>query len=453
MKTSVEQLENNQIKVAVTIPKEAVKDYIDRTYKDLSKRYRIPGFRPGKAPRPVLDSSLGKESILAEATNVALNEYEPQVVNAENISFLGEPEYKVESSLEAGKDFSYEIIFNVKPRFELSSYEPVEIELPFKEASEAEINQRMEQFVNYYVKFEDSKSKRMIKKGDFVSLDLLGEGNSAFLNCEDRLYELGSGSMPASFDKAIIGMKPGESKEVSFVPEQDEEELKLTVTVKVLKDKVEPELNDEFAEKNFGFKSMAEMRDAVKTDIESQKAQIMPEIKEQNAIQALGKRLEAEIPENYKKVVFNDLATQFMNDLQRAGQTIDSYLAQQGLSSDQFLADLTRQAEDVARESLAIDALAAYLGVEASEEEVDQAIKESGTQDFAATKKELEETGRIPSIRDYVLRTKAIDWLVSHAQVTEVDIVARKLEEEKKASKKSSAKKSSKKVESEEHDA
>lgn len=449
----MEQLENSQVKVAVTIPKEAVKDYIDRTYKDLSKRYRIPGFRPGKAPRPVLDSTLGKESILAEATNVALNEYEPKVVNAENISYLGEPEYKLESSLEAGKDFSYEIIFDVKPSFELSSYEPVDIELPFKEASDVEIDQQIDRFVSYYVKFEDSKSKRMIKKGDFVSLTLKGEGDSAFLNCEDRLYELGSGSMPASFDKAIAGMKPGETQEVSFAPEKDADELKLTVTINVLKEKVAPELNDEFAEKNFGFKNMAEMRDAIKVDIEAQKEQIMPEIKEQNAIQALGKRLEAEIPENYKKVVFNDLATQFMNDLQRSGQTIDSYIAQNGLSSEQFLADLAQQAEDVARESLAIDALAQYLGVEVSDEDVDQAIKETGTKDFAATKKEFEDTGRMPSIRDFVRRTKAIEWLVENAKVTEVDIVARKLEEEKKASKKSCAKKTSKKSDAAEADA
>ncbi len=445
MKTSAEQLENSQVKVSVTIPKDKVNTFIDRTYKDLSRRYRIQGFRPGKAPRPVMDSKFGREAILGDATNMALNEYEPKVLNAENIAHIGEPEYKVEGVLESGKDFSYEIIFDVKPSFELSSYEPVDIELPFKEASEAEIQQQIDRFLGYYTKFEDSKSKRMIKKGDFVSLDLKGEGKSAFLNCEDRLYELGSGAMPESFDKEIAGMKPGESKQVSFVPTEGEEALELEVKINKLKDRIEPELNDEFAEQNFGFKTAAEMRDAIKLDIEAQKAESMDAIKEQNAIQALGKRLEAEIPENYKKVVFNDLVNQFMSNLQAQGQTIDSYIASQGMTAEQLIADLNLQAEDVARESLAIDALAKHLGLEVSDKDVDDAIAASGVEDPKATKADFEKQGKLPSIKDYVLRTKAIEWLVENAKVTEVDIVGRKAEEKK--TKKAPAKKAADKKE------
>ncbi|MDO5043861.1 MAG: trigger factor family protein, partial [Coriobacteriia bacterium] len=181
MKTSQEQLENYQVKVTVTVEKDEVKKYIDDTYKEVAKKYRIPGFRPGKANRKVLDTYIGKEAILGDATNLLLNVLEPKVQDAEDIAPIGDPIYDIHDGVEIGEPYTYEVVFNVKPELELNSYDPVEIEMPALEASEAEIQQQMDRFLSFYAKFEDSTSKRMAKKGDFLELALTGDENSQYL--------------------------------------------------------------------------------------------------------------------------------------------------------------------------------------------------------------------------------------------------------------------------------
>lgn len=445
LETSLEKLENNQVKVTVTLEASEIQKYIDDTYKTLSKKYRFPGFRPGKAPRKVLESSLGKEAIMGEATNLVVNTMEPKVLDQEDISPLGDPEYDVQNVIEEGKPFTYYVTFNVKPLFELSSYDNVEIEIPFKEATEAEVDQQIERFLGFYTNYEDSKSKRMAKKGDVVSISIKGDEKSKFLDNENRLYEIGAGSMPEEFDKEIVGMKPGEEKEFDFKSdESDEEAPSLHVTVKLIshKDKVVPELTDEFAKDKFGFENAADMREKLKEEIQQEKEHVIPQVKEQNAIHELGSRLTDEVPENYRSIVFNDLAQQFMGQLQQQGMSLDMYLGQNGIAPQQFIADLQKQAEDVARESLALDALAAHLKLEATDEDVLNEFKESGSEDPEKTFKEFKEQGRIPSIRDFVRRSKAIDHLLEHAKMTEVDMIARAKEEVEKEAKAASSKKS-----------
>ncbi len=457
METSLEKLENNQVKVTVTLDDSETKKFIDDTYKTLSKKYRFPGFRPGKAPRKILESNLGKEAIMGEATNLALNTLEPKVLDQEDISPLGEPDYSEVTPMVDGEPYSYSVIFNVKPLFELSSYDNVEIEIPFAEATEAEVEQQIERFLDFYSNFEDSKSKRKAKKGDVVSLNIKGDDKSKFLDNENRLYEIGSGSMPQEFDKEIVGIKPGEEKEFDFKSdESDEDSPSLHVTVKMLshKDKVTPELTDEFAKEKFGFEDATDMKEKIKEEIKQEKEQVIPQVKEQNAIHELGSRLTEEVPENYRSIVFNDLAQQFMGQLSQQGMSLDMYLGQNGIAPQQFIEDLQKQADDVARESLALDALAAHLGLEASDEDVLNEFKESGSEDPEQTYKEFKESGRIPSIRDFVRRSKAIDHLLENAKMTEVDMIARKKEEEEKAAKSESSKKStsSKKVDKKEEE-
>lgn len=462
MKTTAERLENNQVKVTVVVSKDEVKQFINNTYKELARTYRFKGFRPGKAPRPVIDKQLGKEAVLGEATNYIIGTFEPQVIEAENIAALGDPIYdKDQASVKEDEEFTYTITFNVKPQYELDSYDPVEIELPFMEASDAEIDQQLERFQGYYATFNDSKSKRMCKKGDFVSLTIEGKDEASFLTSENRLYEIGSGAMPETFDKELIGTKPGETKEFDFAVDGDVEgdkaqTLSVKVTLNTLKDRVVPELDDDFAKNNFGLDSMAAMRESLKADIESQKAAMLPEVKETNAIQALGKRLNDEVPENYRQIVFQDLANQFLSNAQRSGFTLDQYLQQQGMSAENFIEDLNRQADDVARESLALDALARHLKLEVTDKDIEQEFVNTGVEDPKKTQEEFLKSGRMPSIRDYILRSKAIEWLVENAKVTEVDMVARLREEadkpktpaKKAPAKKAAAKKPAAKKES-----
>lgn len=430
LETSAARLENNKVEVSVTVDAKAVDKAIAATYKDLAKKYRFPGFRPGHAPRPVVDSLLGRDNVLAQATETLVNDVEPSVRNAEDIVPVGDPDFPDPKSVEAGKPFAFKVVYGVRPELKLSSFEPVSITLPSEEATEAEIDAQVETFRGYFGKYEDIEG-RAVEAGDSVYLKAKGDENVPSVDFENRLYKLGSGSMPEAFDEGLVGMKPGEEKAISFelpqpaAKEGEEAPEAKTATVQVtlnrLVQRVLPEVTDEFAKNNFGFDGVQAMRDAIAKEIGDRKKQSLPQLKENSVTRELAKRLEGEPTPEYVQTVFQELGQNFLSQLQSAGTNLDNWLKANNLSSQQFMADLNHQASDIAHESLALDALVAEKGFDCTDEDVDEEFKKAGVKDWKATKKEFEKDGRIPAIRVSVRRNKAIDWLLETADVTVSD--------------------------------
>ncbi|MFR3272387.1 MAG: trigger factor family protein [Slackia sp.] len=143
LKTKVEVLESGATKLTVTIEAAEIDARIKKTYKDFGAKYRFPGFRPGHVPRPVIDSNLGKEAVRSTVTDEVVNESFPLAVDENNLFMISQPKFgDVEGLVEEGKDFTFSAEFEVKPEFELSDYSPVHVEIPFKTASELEIDER-----------------------------------------------------------------------------------------------------------------------------------------------------------------------------------------------------------------------------------------------------------------------------------------------------------------------
>lgn len=423
MKVTAKRLEGNVVEVVVTIDSDQVNDAISRAYKDLSHRYRIPGFRPGKAPRPVIDSMFGKEGVLGHATQTLVEANEPLALNEANVVATSELRYDDNDLVESGKEYTYTIKVPVRPEFELTSYDPVEINMPFPEATEKEIDDQIDMFKTFYATTEDAKRQNMAKKDSLVEIDMVCKDFEPF-NATDRLHELGKGGLPEAFDKAIVGMKVGEEKTfpVTIGTGEDQREVEVTVTYKKLKTRVEPEVSDEFAKNLFGLETLAELRDTLKSDINNQKQAQLPELKENKCLTEISWRLgDVEIDPAYLQSVFQDLARQFLDQLQAQGMTLDQYLQQSGLTADRFMMDLNMQATDVARESLALDALARHLKLEVTEEDITAEFENAQVEDVEASKQQFIENGRMPALRDFLMRSKAIKYLVEHAQVTECD--------------------------------
>ena len=227
-------------------------------------------------------------------------------------------------------------------------------------------------------------------------------------------------------------MKKGEEKAIAWththVHEGEEHSHTFSFSVKVtlnaIKKAVTPELDDEVAKK-YGYDDVAAFRAAVKEEIEADKKTTLPNLKEDRVVEALGKALKLEtVPEAYQNEVFNELAQEFLAQLQRQGASLDMYLRARGVKTDDFIADLRVQAEERARQSLALDSLAAKLGVEVTEDDVKAEFEKAGVEDIDASYKEWKNEGRLPAIRDSIRRTKALEWLVENADVTIVDEVA-----------------------------
>ena len=428
MNISASDVKDAKLTATVTIPAADVDAAIKKAYKAVAKQYRFPGFRPGKAPRAVIDSALGSEAVRAQATNELIGSNEGAVLNELDIVPLKEGNYENIDLAQDGTNYTYTVEFTLRPTPVLSSYEAVSIEMPPAEVTEAEIDSQVEMLMGYHSTFEDVE--RAVADGDYVTLDIENVKNAEALAGEGRMYPMGSLSLPEAFEAGLAGMNAGEEKEISWTPE-GAEEAAVKVTVKVVKERKTPELTDEFAKESFGFESIEAMRDAIKLEIEADNNSKLPSLKENRAVSKLAERLELdEMDADYEQSVFSELGQNFLQNLSARGMTLDTWLSANGLTSEAFIADLHQQANDVARESLALDALARELKIEVTEEDVDNEFKSAGIEDVAASKAAFLAEGRMPAVRDSIRRSKAVDWLVENALVTEVDEYAKAAEQD-----------------------
>ena len=437
MKTNVEALEGDQIRLTVTVEKEEIDSRISKTYKDFARKYKFPGFRPGKAPRPVVDSVLGREAILATVTDEATNENFPLALDIEDLIPIDDPNFENATQLvEEHEDFTFSATMTLPPSFELSSYDPVSIKLPSDEPTDDEIAERLEVFREYYYELVDADADEKIGPRGCAELTLDvkdDKGNPVnVLSTDHRLYELGMGLYPAELDQALEELKTGDQKTVEVdlgssmgalltrTLEGNPESLTIDVTVNQVKKKVLPEITEEFATEKAGFKSLDELRRNVKDNIVRERQELEPRLKENACLYQLAARMNGEAPEQMCSDERRTLLTGFFQQLTQQGITFDAYLNQRGISNEEFQEDIKRQAKDVVSQNLALDAYARHFDVQVTEEEIDREFAQSGADDVEALKADWVANGRIRMLRQSLRRANAVDKLMADATVERV---------------------------------
>ncbi len=415
---------DNKLEAKLVIAAADVDAAVKKAYKDIANKYKFQGFRKGKAPRPVIDGLVGKDAVLAEASEELLNAATPLMLNELDVVPVGQPTFGDEPVLaQEGADYELNATINLRPDCELESYDAPEINMPPEEVTEAEVDEQLETLVNYHGTFEDAAEDYAAAKGDMLTLDIENVENGEQLAGEDRPFMIGSTAVPAEFDEAVTGLKVGETAEVEM--KLEDKDVKVKVTLKSAKKHVVPELDDELAKKGFGFDSVEALKDAVKEEVAEDKKAQLPNLKETRVIEKLAESLKLdELPADYVKEVFDELAQDFLAQLQRQGLTLDTWLQARGIQVNDFIADLNAQAAERARQSLALDALAKKLGLVASEDDVRSEFENAGMSDVDASIKEFTEAGRMPAVRESIKRSKALDWLLENAKVNIVDEVA-----------------------------
>ncbi|MBR3317698.1 MAG: trigger factor [Atopobiaceae bacterium] len=436
---NTEKPESGQLIATLTIAKKDVDAAIKKTYREIARKYAFQGFRRGRAPRPVIDGIVGREAVLADATNSLLVEAEPLMLEQLDIVPLGQIDYGENPDLAQEKsDYTIEAKIAVRPDVELDSYDAPAIEMPPEEATEAEIDRQLDMLLSYRTTFEDVEEDRGAEEADIILADVESINNLREYEGENRMFSLSDLSLHEEWRQALLGMKKGEEKEVRWtidgVPKEDGEtpEILFAAKVKVnaIRQTVTPELTEENVQDDFGFETIAELRDAVKEEIEEDKSRSLPRLKEDRVVEAIGAHLTLEeVPEAYGEQVFQELANQFLTQLQGQGMSLDAYLKANGSTSDDFVKGLREQADERARQSLALDALADHLGFEATDEDLREEFEKAGVPDVDAAMKEFYSEGRMPAVRESIRRTKAVNWLVENAEVTVVDEIARSAEE------------------------
>ena len=412
--------EDGKTQVTVHMTADEVKKHIDKAFKDFSKT-RIPGFRAGKAPRKVIEQNFGgHDAVYAQITSDLINDVAPLAIDEQDIIFIGEPDFDENDLVADGEDYEFTMFGDVKPSVELDSYDPVEIKMPSEEATQEDVDIQLHALQDYYNDFETVD--RAAKAGDFVMVKLVSTADGApvdGLTNESRLVEIGGPMMPAELTEQLVGMKAGDEKEFDFMTDFDADLAGKTVhtsaTVKEVREKETPALDDEFAKK-VGFDTFDELVEQLRTEIANTKAEQLPRLKESRCVTELSHRIKDEIPEAYLDFTRENILRDFFNSLQKQGATFDQFLSSRGITSEQFREDLEAQSREEAEECLALDALFEHLGMEITEEDIEKEF--SVASNPAATRKAWEDAGRMSIIREAIRRQRATKWLVDNAIVT-----------------------------------
>ena len=327
----------------------------------------------------------------------------------------------------------------------------------------SEIDEQIDALREHYYSFEDASAATKVKEDSYIDLAMKATDDKGeeipSLTTENRPYGLGANLFPAEFDEQLVGLKKGQTATFTLDMPADPpimlsalagktEKINFEVEVKVVKKKIVPEVNDEWAKEQMGFESVEDLRARIAESVTSQKADMMPRLKENACLYALAERVEGDVPEAMLEDAEASLIQDFFQQLQSQGMTFDVYLAQQGITPDQFKEDVKKQAEDMSKQDLALDAWARHFGMEATAEEVTEEFVKSGVEDPAALEAEWRSNGQLHMVRQGVIRTKAVKDIMDKAVVTELDL-SKKKDEEKKPAKKAAAKKTAKKDEAE----
>ena len=436
METKVEVLEGNRAKITVTVDEGVITDRVKKQYKEFANRYNFPGFRKGKAPRPVIDSMLGKEAAVAAVTDEIINEHYPRAIDESGIYPVGQPDFG-EEEVELVKDkqsYTFTFKVGVKPTPELSSYDAVAIEMPHEGATDAQIDEEIDALLDHYYEIVDAPANTKVKEDKYVEMKITAtddNGNDIeSISSDAQQYGIGSGLYPKAFDDELIGLKKGDTKQFTMdLPAEPTvmtsplmgktQAINFDIEVLRVKKKKLPELTDEWVQERIGVETVEALRAELAEEIEQAQGSSFPRMKENRVLTALAERLEGEIAEDLIEDAESTLLQDFFGQLQRQGVTLDAYLKQAGISSQQFRDDVKKQAEDMTKQDLALDAYAAHAGIEATEEDIREEFQNAGATDPDALMQQWRENGQMYLIRQGIMRQKAAKELVDNAVVTE----------------------------------
>jgi trigger factor len=424
VKSTVEALEGNKVKLSVEIDEQEFESAIDAAFKKIAREVRIPGFRPGKAPRRVLESHIGAEAGRAQALNDALPDYYSDAVVANEVDVISPPEIDITDGQESGV-IKFEAIVEVRPVITLSGYADMAVEIPAPTPSDDEIDAQIDRFRSQYGDLE--VVERAADSGDFVTIDIEGSQNDEVLEglvASAYLYEVGSAGIVPELDEQLMGAAAGDTRSFGAPhPNGDEEDpLHFEVTVTEVKAKVLPELNDEFAAQASEFETMAEWRDDLVTRMtEVRKAQSQMIVREKIG-EALAELVTDELPEPLVAAEMNERLQDMAMRLQAQGLSLEQWLQFSGTDTEQFLDDLKTTADRSARVDLALRAIALAESIEVLEEDLDiefEAVAGRVQQKSDVVRTQLTEAGHLPALKTDISKRKALDWLTESVRISD----------------------------------
>jgi len=420
VKTKVEELPESRVRLDVEVPEEDVAHAFEHAATDMAESLRLPGFRKGKAPVPVVVARVGREAVWQEALRGHLDSWFWSAAETSGIRPVASPEVEFDGLPDDGGTFKFSATVAVMPKPEVADWTTLEV--PFAEAEvpseivDAELD-RLRETVAELAPVED----REVQEGDTVVLDILGEGVPPQ---RDYVTEVGADRLVNEIDDVLPGMKRGETKSVEI--QGTEGQITVEVNVKEIKEKVLPEADDELARSASEFETLEELRAEIEARLLEQLTEELEIRFREAAVDALVNASEVETVEPLVERRTAELWSGIARSLQMRGISTETYLTMTGQSADEVVARLRAEAEQSLARELVLDAAAAKLDVEVPDEEIDELIESQSEEgdDVAESKRLLQENGGYERIRADLRLKKALDEIVAGVKRIPVELAA-----------------------------
>ncbi|MGC1851185.1 MAG: trigger factor [Solirubrobacterales bacterium] len=428
MQPKVSELPGSRVSVEVEVPAAEVDRAVNRAARTLAREMRMPGFRKGKAPPSLVIQRVGFAAVLEEAIREALPEWYERALLGSGIAPVGDPSVEVVSTPEAeGEPLAFKFEIGVRPKAELGEYKGLEVGKAEPEPPAELVDREVERIREGFAKLEPVE--RAAAEGDVLLVDFEGlldgkafEGGKA----NDYLLELGSGQLIEGFEEQLRGATAGETRsvEVTFPDDYQAEQLAgedavFKVEVKEVREKVLPELDDEFASEASEFDTIDELR----ADITKRLAEAVEQRAEQDfrvaAVDAAAAEAKLDLPDDLATARATERWERLERQLAARGMSPDAYLQMQGKTREEAIEESRPEAEAELKREAVLAAIADAEGIEVSEEEMIEALAHPAEHERTTPEKLLErlrESGRDAMIRDDIRFRKAIDILAESAK-------------------------------------
>jgi trigger factor len=411
MPTAVENLGENRVRLTVDVSPDQVKHAVEHAMSDLSESVKIPGFRKGKIPTPVLVSRLGKERIYAEAVDSHIGGWFWSAASRNRVRPVSDPQYEFELPDNADDAWSFVATVDVQALPELVDWTALEVPRIDVEVPQESVDAEIEALRDSVAELAPA-GERPTRPGDTLLVDLVDADGEAQ---PDTVIELGGGRLAPEIEQALIGATAGETKEIPFQL-ADGRSSTVEITVREVQEKVLPEVDDELARAASEFDSIGELRASIEGTL---REQLDAEIDAAFRVSAVDELVKASQVQPALPLIRSraaDLLTGFVRTLERRGISLETYLAASGSGAQELERQMVLEAAvSVARE-LALEALAEKAGIDISDDEVKEYIREeaaaSGEEDAEGVIEDVWAHGQQESIREDLRLRVALDRLV-----------------------------------------
>ena len=431
----MEELSLVKKKLSFEVPWSEVKEELDAVYRDLGKKAKIKGFRPGKIPRKVLESHFKEHAEEETITNV-VNKYYWQTLEDKGIMALSRPDI-TQDGFKENINFTFTASFETEPDFEPKGYNGIELEKDKIQITEGDLENRLKEIRQMFATMEEVKDNRAAAVGDYVTIDFAGSLDGEAhqeLKADNHLLELGSKRFIPGFEEHLVGMENGETKTINIKFPEDYHEKKFagkdvifTVTIKDIKEKKLPEIDESFI-KNFDkYNSLDELKNDVRKTLE-QDCQRLTETNLQNKIiEIILKENAFEVPPSLiEKQIFYMMADT-QKRMTSAGMDENSAMELSFKMHDKF----KEEAEKVVKSFLLLKKIAQKEAIQVEETDLDQHVRELATKhgrDYEQIRDAFEKEERKDNFKIELIQKKVFDFIEQKANIKVVEKIGMAVE-------------------------